>query len=215
MNALKNDRFWVACGVLGALVVAALAWFIAVGPELSNASSLDAQTADAQIENATLQVKLHKLQADNANMGALTTALEQARTALPVDTDIASYTMQLTTWAAQSHVTVTGISGSAPVSAITKPGQVAAPITSSVAGQLYALPLTVIVKGSIAADENFLKRVQATGQRAALVNGAQLTNDPGKTGTAAQLTMQLQVFVAPQSPAALAALQKQLASIPK
>ena len=214
MNALKSDRFWMLGGVLAAVVVAALAWFVAIGPELSNASSLNSQTTDAQNQNAALQVNIRKLQRQNADMTALTTALQQARSALPVDTDIAAYTRQLSTYATANHVQVTGISASSPISATAKPGQPAPPATGSAAGQLYALPLTVIVKGTIADDLKYLRAVQ-TDQRAALVGATQLANDASKTGKLTQLTIQLYVFVAPQTPEVAAELQKQLATTTK
>jgi Tfp pilus assembly protein PilO len=211
MKALKSDRFWMLGGVLAGIVVVALAWFLAVGPELSNASSLESQTTDAQNQNASLQVNIRKLQQQNADMTALTTALLQARTALPVDTDIAAYTRQLSAYAASNHVQLTGISTSGPVSATAKPGQPAAAPTGSAAGQLFALPLTVIIKGSIADDLKYLHAVQ-NDQRSALVTSTQLANDASKTGKLTQLTIQLQVYVAPQTPEVAAALQKQLAA---
>ena len=211
MNVMKSDRFWLVGGALAAVVVAAAAWFGAIGPELSNASSLDSQTADAQTQNLTLQAKIRKLRQDNADMTALTTSLQQARTALPIDTDISGYTHQLSQYADQNHVTVTGINASVPVSATAKPGQPTTPVTGSVAGNLFALPMTVIIKGSIANDLSYLKAVQAD-PRAALVTSVQLANDAAKTGALSQLTIQLQVYVAPQTPAVTAALQQQLAA---
>ena len=211
MNALKSDRFWMLGGVLAAIVVAALAWFLAVGPELSHASSLESQTTDAQDQNAALQVNIHKLQQQNSDMTALTAALQKARTALPVDIDIAAYTKQLTDYAASNHVQVVGLSASAPVSALLKPGQPVTPAAGAAAGQLFALPLTVIVKGSPADDLKYLTAVQ-TGPRAGLVTSTQLAANAATTGNFTQLTIQLQVFVAPQTPDAVAELQKQLAT---
>lgn len=209
MNALKSERFWLVGGALAAVIVAAAGWFGAVGPQLSNASSLDSQTLDAQTQNMTLQAKIRKLQ--HADMTALTASLQQTRSALPIETDIAGYTHQLSGYAVQNHVTVTGINAAAPVSATAKPGQPAVPVAGSAAGGLFALPLTVIVKGSIANDLAYLKAVQAD-PRAALVTSAQLANDASKTGDLTQLTIQMQVYVAPQTPELTAALEKQLAT---
>jgi len=210
MNLLKSDRFWQAGGVLAALLLAALAWFVAIGPELSHASSLDSQTADAQSQNLVLQAKLHRLQRDDANLGTLTDSLRQARAALPVDTAIAAYTKQLTGYAAGSHVAVTGVSASAPVSATSKPGQAATASLGVPDGKLFALPLTVIVKGTAADDLRFVHSVQSD-PRAALVTSVQLANDASGKSNTTQLTVQLQLWVQPESPEQLAALQKQLA----
>ena len=81
-----------------------LAWFLVVNPELSNASSLDEQTVASQTQNLSLQSKLHRLQADNANMDALVASLQEARTELPVDSSLADYTRQLTGYAAKNGV---------------------------------------------------------------------------------------------------------------
>ena len=216
MKAMKSERFWLVGGALAALLVVAVAWFGAVGPRLASASSLESQTTDAQTQNISLQAKIRKLQRDNANMPVLTAALQQARTALPIQTDIAGYTKRLSDYALATHVAITGINASAPVSATTKPGQPAAPASGlaagqSAAGQLFALPLTVIVKGDALNDLRYLLSVQAD-TRAALVTSIQITDDASKTQGVAQMTIQLQVYVAPQSPEVMAALQKQLAA---
>lgn len=214
MKALKSERFWLVGGTLAAVLVAAVGWFGAVGPELSNASSLDSQTVDAQTQNVSLHAKIRKLQQDNANMPQLIVSLLQARTALPIGTDIATYTQQLSDYAVKNHVVVTGINASTPVSATAKPGQPTAPTAGSVAGQLYALPLTVIVKGGVSEDLLYLKAVQSD-SRAALVTSTQLANDASNTSSPTQLTIQLQVFVAPQTPEVTAALLRQLAKTSK
>jgi Tfp pilus assembly protein PilO len=212
MNALKSERFWLVGGTLAAVLVAAVAWFGAVGPELSNASSLEAQTVDAQTQNISTQAKIRKLRQDNADMPKLVTALLQARTALPIGTDIATYTQRLSDYAAKNHVVVTGINASAPVSATARAGQPTTPVAGSVAGKLYALPLTVIVKGAIPNDLQYLKAVQSD-SRAALVTSTQLANDASKSGNSlTQLTIQLEVFVAPQTPEMTKALLAQLAA---
>jgi hypothetical protein len=211
MNALKSERFWLVGGALAAVVLAAVAWFGAISPELSNASSLDSQTADAQTQNLTLQAKIRKLQRDNADMTELTQTLQQARTALPFDTGVADYTHRLNDYAAQYHVTVAAVNASAPVSATAKPGQPAAPVAGATAGKLFALPLTVIIKGNTVNDLLYLKALQAD-PRAGLVSSIQVAGEAAKAGTVTQLTIQLQVFVAPQTPDVMAALEKQLAT---
>ncbi|MEO7263037.1 MAG: hypothetical protein ABI047_17550 [Jatrophihabitantaceae bacterium] len=232
MSGAKGDRLWMAGGGVAAVVVSALAWFLVVSPELSNAASLDEQTVAAQTQNVSLQSKIHKLQADNANMDALVASLRQARTALPVDSSVAEFTRQLTGYASQHGVSLSGITAGEPVS-VTPAAPASAPVvapasapaagsaasvppvgvsTPSPAGQIYALPLTVVVKGAAANDLRFLAAIQGPGKRAALVSGSQLTGDTTKRGTVMQLTIQLQLFVAPQAPSAVDALLQRLAN---
>jgi|GEM_PF-2412651 len=228
MSALKGDRAWVVGGTVAGLAVAAMAWFFVVNPELSNASSLDEQTVSAQTQNISLQSKLHKLQADNANMDALVGSLQEARTELPVESSLAEYTRQLTGYAVQNGVSISGITAGepaamtsvappaavAPAAGSTAAGNAAAASGTSTtpktgtsvvspAGQLYGLPLTVVVKGTAARDLGFLADIQGPTRRAALVSGAQLTGDTTKRDGTMQLTVQLQVFVAPQAPGAV------------
>lgn len=228
MSGMKGDRLWLAGGAVAGVVISALAWFLVVSPELSNASSLDEQTLASQTQNVALQAKIHRLQADNANMDALVTSLQQARTALPVSTGLADFTRQLSSYARQNRVTISGITAGDPA-ALTSAAPAAAPASApaangktpatapaagaaaSPAGQMYALPLTVVVKGSAANDLRFLAAVQGPGRRAALVSGTQLTGDTTKRGGAMQLTIQLQLFAAPQAPGAVDALLKRLA----
>ncbi|HEX8303929.1 MAG TPA: hypothetical protein VF612_03555 [Jatrophihabitans sp.] len=231
MSGMKGDRVWLAGGAVAGVVISALAWFMVVSPELSNASSLDEQTVASQTQNISLQSKIHRLQADNSNMDALVASLRQARTALPVTTGLAEFTRQLSAYATEYGVVISGITAGDPAaltsatpapaaagaaaaapaagSASKTPPAAGAP-KASPAGQLYALPLTVVVKGSAVNDLRFLAAVQGPGRRAALVSGTQLTGDASKRGM--QLTIQLQVFVAPQAPGAVDALIQRLAN---
>ena len=226
MSGMKGDRLWLAGGAAAGVVVSALAWFLVVSPELSNASSLDQQTIASQTQNISLQTKIHRLQADNSNMDALVASLQQARTALPVESELAAYTRQLTGYATQYGVTIGSITAGDPASLASTAPAAAAPeaagsttatppaagAAATPVGQLYALPLTVVVKGSAANDLRFLAAVQGPGKRAALVSGTQLTGITAKRGTDGQLTIQLQLFVAPQAPGAVDALLKRLSA---
>ncbi|MDQ1743180.1 MAG: hypothetical protein QOE23_1519 [Pseudonocardiales bacterium] len=229
MSGLKGDRVWMVGGAVAGVVVSALAWFMVINPELSNAASLDEQTADSQTQNISLQSKLHRLQADNANMDVLVASLRETRTALPVTSDLAEFTRQLSGYASANRVSLSGItagepaamtsaapaaattSGTAGTAATAGTGAPAARTAPAAVGQLYGLPLTVVVKGSPAGDLGFLAAVQGPGRRAALVSGTQLTADNTKRGGAVQLTIQLQVFVSPQPPGAVDELLDRLA----
>ena len=229
MSGMKGDRLWLAGGTAAGVVISALAWFMVVSPELSNAASLDEQTVASQTQNVSLQSKLHRLKADNANMDALVASLQQARTALPVETGLAEYTRQLSGYATEYGVAVTGITAGEPA-ALTSTTPAAAPAAgasgataakppaagaaASPAGQMYALPLTVVVKGTALNDLRFLAALQGPGKRAALVSGTQLTGETKRGGTM-QLTIQLQLFVSPQPPGAVDALLKRLTDASK
>jgi hypothetical protein len=218
MHGSNADRVWMAGGGLAALVVAALAWFFAVSPELSNASSLKSQTLNAQTQNIMLQSKLHKLQADNQQIASLQSSLAAARVALPVDTGLSAFTREIVVSGTQNSVSVISVSAAAPVLAGSKnvaatPGAA----TMSPAGHLYAIPVTVTVKGAPANELKFLAALQGLGKRAVLVSSGQFSADTtaAANGNSVQLSVQLQIFAAPQSAADMAALQKQLGSTPQ
>jgi hypothetical protein len=207
-------------------VVGAIAWFTAVGPQLSNVSAFGSQTTAAQDQNVVLQAKLRKLQADNANLAGLTSDLKDSQAQLPRDSGLPDFTRQLATEAAASIVTITGINAGAPTAvaaaaaapaagdATASDGKAAAPAAVTAAGKLFALLVTVISTGTALHLQEFLNKIQQNGPRRALLQSAQFT-PAGATGSGsidagAIMTVQLQVFVAPQSAAAEAQLQKQL-----
>jgi len=82
------------------------------------------------------------------------------------------------------------------------------------AGQLFQIQLTVITSGTLLHQRAFLQEVQRPGDRAALVTSTQLAPDTKSTAKSiaddADVTTALGIFVAPQTPAAAAALAKQL-----
>ncbi|MEO6502764.1 MAG: hypothetical protein ABIQ09_12710 [Jatrophihabitantaceae bacterium] len=236
MSAAKGDRLWMAGGAVGGVVISALAWFMVVSPELSNASSLNEQTLSSQTQNVSLQSKIRRLQADNANMDALVGSLRQARAALPVESNLAEFTRQLSGYASQHGVSIGAITAGEPMAltstapapaagaataAPAAPAAGSAPVTpppvsvASADGRTYALPLTVVVKGAAANDLRFLAAIQGPGKRAALVTGAQLTGDNTKRGAAMQLTIQLQLYVTPQASNPVDDLLKRLSDAPK
>ncbi|MDQ1733274.1 MAG: hypothetical protein QOK10_3433 [Pseudonocardiales bacterium] len=218
MTRSNADRLWIMGGAVAALLLVALAWFFAVSPELSSASSLKSQTADAQTQNITLQAKIRKLQDDNQKMATIQASLADARKALPVDAGLAAFTRQLVAAGVQNGVTVVSVSASTPILPTAKTGAAApaAGKSTSAAGQLYAIPVTLTAKGAPANELKFLAALQGTGKRAALIVSTQLSADTTAraNGNSIQMSVQLQVFVAPQSPADQAALDKLLSSTP-
>lgn len=265
----QPHRLWILGGIVGAIVLIAASWLLLVGPKLDDADSVRDQTADAQQQNAVLQAKVDKLQADSAGINDLLASLDALRDQLPVTSGLDSLTRQITEQASAAKVDVTSIvigvpavvkpsgssAGSAPTAgspatddssdqattAAADPAASADPATSAVAPQvasvgLYSIPVTVQADGTLAAQLVFLKAVQQQGPRSALVSSVQFAPAPDATdatdassgqpaGSAAPtsgasqpragagqvaMTLQVSVFVAPQSPDDAAALRKQL-----
>jgi hypothetical protein len=188
-----------------------------ISPELSGASSLKGETASAEDQNASLQRKNSKLENDNKNIAALREALRNARAGLPIDSGIPALTRQLSAQAAASGITLKSISVGSPAE-ITANGSAAAAgsaaTAGSVAGKLFAITVTLVSDGPAAHQQRFLTAIQTDGPRRALVTSTQVTPGTGASTSSIESTstmnLQLQVFVAPQTPAAAAELAKQL-----
>lgn len=215
MAMTGTDRTWLGGGALGAAALVALAWFAVISPELSTASALEEQTAAAQTQNTVLQTKVTKLRADFANMDGLTKSLQQARAGLPVDSGLADFTRQVATQAAAVGVTVASVTA-APPTAVTSGSGTPAPAKGkpSVAGQLFTIPVTLVTTGALDKQRALLSQLENDGPRRALVASTLFAPASGAVtasiDAATTMTTQLQVFVAPQTPAAQAELQKQL-----
>jgi hypothetical protein len=200
---------WIAGGVVGAVLAAAVAWFALIGPARSTAASLAEQTAQAQQQNGTLQQKVNRLRAQNSNIGTLTQALRVARTALPLDSGLPDFTRQVAAQATAAGVSLTSLAAGTPATA---DGSASAGLASA-AGHLFAIPMTLVGDGSARADQALIRALQS-GDRTVLVTSAQLAagGDPSAPTGLTNMTVQFTVFVSPQTPAAEAALRKQLAA---
>lgn len=211
----RIEGLWVIGGSVVAVLVAAIAWFVVVHPELSKASALRSATSSARADNSALQAKIDKLQRDRARMGSLRKSLADAQAALPTGSGLDAFTRQVSAQAAAAHVTVTGITAGLPAPAggastsSTPPtdGESAAsgtspastapppvPSTSSAPAGVYSIPVTVVVNGPASGDIAFLHAVQRSGPRAVLVNATQMS---GQSGSGVTLNVQLELFAAP------------------
>lgn len=220
MTGLRNNRkAWFGGGVLAAVFVLALAWLFVIGPELSNASSLDAQTSQAEQQNTVLQGRVAKLKTDSMKMDTLNQQLRDARAALPIDSGLPDFTRQLSEQARTAGAVIVSVTPGTPVEVNASSG---APVVSgsaqaggSAAGKLYGVPVTMVVSGNLASHKNLLAAMEQ-GPRRALIEsvafgaGESTTTAGTSVDTSTTMTVKLQVFVAPQTPADQAELQKQL-----
>lgn len=216
MDAVQEKRLWLGGGAMAAVVVAAAGWFMLISPELSSASSLHQQTDAAQLQNSMLQAKTAKLKEQSDNLTALTATLRAAVDALPLDNGLPDFTRQVSAQAKAAKVSLSGISvgtiGPAALGAAAAvPGAAGDP---SAVGKLYSIPITMIANGSYAHELQFLKELQTTGPRRALVTSTQFAPGAGSQVASidgsATMTVQLTIFAAPRTPQAAAQLAKQL-----
>ncbi|MEO9239750.1 MAG: hypothetical protein ABI418_16845 [Jatrophihabitantaceae bacterium] len=214
----NSERLWIGGSALGAVVLSAVAWMLVINPELSSASSLKSQTSAAQDQNMLLRQKINRLSADNAKLGETSSKLRTAKAGLPEDAALTDFTRELTAQAAATGVRIDSVTygGAKSVtgSAATAPRPGSAPVTASPVGQLFSIPVAISVWGSASQLQTFMQDVQRTGARRVLVSTVHLT--PAATSATlsieklASASIELSVFVAPESAAAQAQLQQQL-----
>lgn len=207
---MQSQRSWIACGVAAAVLLAMLSWFFVVRPEFSSTSSLKSQTADAEVANVVLMQKVNSLRKQNSKLGELTDQLAAKSLELPSDSSLQDYTRQLIAQAALSGVKLQSITAGAV--ALAGPA-VRATSVGNPAGKLFQIPVSVTTLGSLMANRALLKAVQDAGPRRSLLTSVQFTPSQSKVpniDTFSTMTLQTVVFVAPQTPEAEAALEKQL-----
>jgi hypothetical protein len=218
MNLLQDKRAWLGGGAIAAVLIAAVSWFMVISPERSSTTSLGTQTSAAQLQNTLTQAKITKLRRQSANLAKLQAQLASALEALPKASGLPAFTRQLSAQAAASHVAVTNISigaitianlnGTAVVpgatTATTTPGAVTTPAIAaqpSAAGNVFAIPVTVVSSGSLKNELAFLKAIQTLGPRRALVTSTQFAPDAKSAATSLDkvttVTAQVTVFSAP------------------
>jgi Tfp pilus assembly protein PilO len=203
----SNERIWIGSSVIGAALVAALAWMFVISPEMSHASSLNDQTASAQQQNTLLQIKTNKLRKQSQELPQLTQQLAQTRAGLPSSSGLTDFTRQVSALASSLDLTLSQVTVGAAKAAGGSPTAVGA-----AANGLYAIAITLTTAGDVHHLEAFLNNLQYVGNRRVLISSVQLAPSANaKTvsiSQAASATVQLSVFVAPQSVADQALLAK-------
>ncbi len=104
-----QSRWWIAGGVLVAVLLAAGSWLMLIGPKLDDADSVRAQAQSASDQNTVLQIKVNKLRADSASMPDLLRQLDTLHAQLPTSSGLDAFTRQLSRDAADAGVTLTSI----------------------------------------------------------------------------------------------------------
>jgi hypothetical protein len=218
-SSARVAKLWMYGGVVGCVLLAIIAWFAFVSPALSHVSSVKSQTSQARQQNDVLRAKIAHLRQVDAGIAGLRAQVGQERQALPTVDGLPAFTRQLQAQAAAVHVVLTSISAGTP--AVVGSGAATAPApavgtATNAAGKLYSIPVTLVTNGSLGPQRSILNQVQAIGPRRALVTSVNFS--PGSTATTTSIdnnvtmTVQMLIFVAPQSPAAEAQLKKQLST---
>jgi hypothetical protein len=170
-----------------------------VSPEQGRAADKRDAAVAAELSNVSLQRQVTALKVQSGHIDALTGQLAAAYQALPASSDMDAFTRELSAAAADSGVRLTSIDVGTPA-ATTEP--------ASAGQQSQSITVTVGSSGSVAAEQRFLHRIQ-DGARAATLTSVDVTSPSAADET---LTIELQVFVQPQTRQQAAAAQQLLAA---
>jgi len=214
---MQSQRSWVISGIAVAVVIALGSWFFLINPERSSTNSLHSQAADTELQNDLLAAKVASLRKQNDKLDELNRTLATKLQGLPAEPEVQEYTRQLITQSALSQVSLAGIVAGSPTvgSASLATGSAA---VANPAGKLFTIPLSVTTFGSLQQQRNLLAAIQKVGPRRGLITAVEFTPVSGTKGASSssvdtidQMVTQISIFVAPQTPAEEAALEKQVA----
>lgn len=182
----RMERFWVAGGVLAAIVLLAIAWFFLINPRNNEINDLHAQAHSGQDRRESLTTRLNDLRKQNAELQRYRDELALHRTELPTTSQVPSFLRELQVAGEANAVSVDGL-------VVDTPTQVTAAGT-----RVHALPITVKAVGSAGNLNGFLDRLQQKEARAALITNADMKiTDEQSLSDSYNLTLTLQVFIAP------------------
>lgn len=215
MPKTQVEKAWLGIGLLVAVVVAVVGYFFFVGPQRSTTSDVDGQVSAAQSQNDTLQVRINSLDAQNRKLSTYRAALKQAQLALPATSDLPNFlrTLQSLGNATLANVTTLAVGDPTVVGANATPSSASTsstpnptttvsttPTTTPSGPQIFALPITAQVSGTIKQLTAFLGQLQSVQPRAVLVSSITLGGAAsGASTTTSTLNLTLQAFVAPGS----------------
>jgi len=189
MGGAKRST-WIGGTVFLGLVVVAAAWLLAVSPKLTEASETREEAVLAEEQNALMELKILKLQADYAKLPEYKAQLAALQEGIPTEVKVADYLRELDAIGTARGVTITAVTPSSPERVeIAQPAVAQAPTTDSgtqdeaaVASSteapssaappgFTAIPVSISVLGTYDATLWFLDDLQRATKRLLVVSG--------------------------------------------
>jgi Tfp pilus assembly protein PilO len=231
MPRSQTERLWMIAGGIVAAALIVIGYLAFISPQQSKTDAVDTQVAAAQSRNDALQARVDALKSQSRNLERYKAAAAQARLALPdasglsdflrtlqtignqTNTDLASLTVgapkEVTSVASGAAAATTSAGTATPAPATPAPAAAAA----ANAPQVYALPITASVQGSVNSLNDFLTQLQSVQPRAVLVS--QIAETVGgassggtKTSGTTSISLTMYAFVAPGTAAEATQLQQ-------
>jgi Tfp pilus assembly protein PilO len=182
------DRLWLAAGVVAAVALAALSWFVLISPQNTETETVEAETTQVNDQATVLRGRIAQLQKDNEKLDLLKAELAAKREALPQSTALSDFLRDLEDTGRQTGVSVTAVNAGATGT------------TQAAGGEFQVLPVTLTVSGGIDGQIAFLDHLRRVQPRAVLIIGANLVpaDNSSSLGGAVTMTVSVQIFVAVQ-----------------
>lgn len=224
-----QERLWLVGGVLAAVVVTLIGYFLLISPERANTQSVEDQVATAEQQATTLQHRIDELTIQNKDLAKYRANVAQLRQALPTTSGLPDFLRTLQGLGNATRADVTSLTVGAPADVSTLPGGAPAPAASTSAPNgaasststvnqpaasaggphIYALAITALVTGSTTQLADFLDQLQSVQPRAVLIS--QITVGAGAAGgtgaaTSSSMSLTMKAFVAPADPSEAARL---------
>jgi type IV pilus assembly protein PilO len=181
MNAMHAGRTWAATGVLAAVALLAVGWFLLIGPQQSQTRDLHDQMSAAHDQAASQQRRLAELRLQERDMPRYEAELVASRKALPAVPGTPAFVRQLQAAGDATGVLVSGVAVAEPVA---EEG-------------VFTLPISLTAEGGDTQLEAFLDELQTVQPRAVLVDTVATGGATAESSDRLIMTVTLNAFVAP------------------
>ncbi|TQS45395.1 type 4a pilus biogenesis protein PilO [Cryptosporangium phraense] len=191
VGALRGNtiRLWLVGGVVGAVALLGLGWFLLIRPQSAQTEDLRDQTEAAQSQVDSLRSRLTEVRAQNEELASYRAKYDTARAALPTTGDTSQFLRDVQSSGIRAGVSVDGL-------VVGSPTQIKGAGTT-----VYALPITVTAVGTASKLEGFVNQLQRVQPRAVLISTANAAPNESSASLRGSvlLTLGLQAFVSPSA----------------
>lgn len=198
MNATRIWTFGAGVVIIAILV---LGWLLGVAPLLQQAAAAEADRAAVETQNATLRGALEGMKDDFARLGEIEAELAELQSSIPAEEQLDYFArgvehaarangVHLDSFIAAEMPFLGGATADGAV-ALTGTGGIA---TTTAAGTVYAIPITIGLEGSVDGMLGTLHALQLL-PRLFLVNGTAVTVPGPSSGEPPSATITGYVFI--------------------
>ena len=142
----SNRILLIACAAIAVAVLIG-GWFLGIGPQLAQADRDRVAASDLSARNDLLTVQIAKLKAQDENLTELETALAEAQVAIPGESALDDFVVQLVDAQAAAGVTLTSVDFAAPLPFAALPRFASIDANGASADSLVTIAFTVSATG--------------------------------------------------------------------